>query len=236
MKLPDQKVAVITGGSSGIGKAIALSLAEEGYHLAICARGEEKLDSLREVINLRFPETKISTFKCDLSLETEVKRFAIQVHEVFQKIDVLINNVGTFQPGLILKESDDFLENQLRINLFPAYYLSKFFGNEMVERKKGHIINIASIAGKQPVLGAGSYSISKFALLGLSRNLRLELKPSGVRVTSILPGATLTASWDGIPTNPDTMILSEDIAKIVVNCLNMSKGANMEEIEILPLT
>jgi short-subunit dehydrogenase len=149
-------------------------------------------------------------------------------------IEVLINNVGQYLVEPLLIESDEGLEKMMNINFYPAYFLSKFFGSGMVERKKGHIIQIVSIAGKEAVPEAGAYSISKFALLGLSKNLRKELKPFHVQVTDILPGSTYTGSWSGQGVDPQGMISPGDIAQIVQTCLSLSPGGNMDEVEIRP--
>jgi short-subunit dehydrogenase len=98
----------------------------------------------------------------------------------------------------------------------------------------GHIINICSVAGLEPVVAAGSYSVTKYALMGLTKVLREELKPAGVKVTAIIPGATLTHSWEGTDIAPEHFIQPEDIASGVLACLQMSAGANIEELVIKP--
>lgn len=229
------KVAIVTGASNGMGKAIAQELASLGFNLSLSARDEKKLEAFREDMLLAFPNIRVLAFKADLSKKEEVLAFSEKTQEEFGQVHVLINNVGQYQESPLLSENDDFLQNLMEVNFFPAYYLCKFFGKRMADKKEGHIITIVSIAGKEPVLGAGAYSISKFALLGLSRNLRAELKPFGVKVSALLPGATLTGSWDGVKIDPGTLISAKDIAYAVSNCLRLSPGANMEEMEIRPL-
>ena len=105
----------------------------------------------------------------------------------------------------------------------------------MRELKRGHIFNICSIAGIQPFVNSGSYCVSKYALLGLTKVLREELMEHHVRVTAILPGATLTNSWSGTDLPKDRFVAPEDVASAVINCLRMTEGANVDEILIRPL-
>jgi 3-oxoacyl-[acyl-carrier protein] reductase len=150
-------------------------------------------------------------------------------------VDVLINNAGLYIPSELMNEDERCLERQMQVNVFAPHFLSKFFAAKMIGQGKGHIINICSIASLEPVIRAGSYSISKTALLGLTKALREELRPAGVKVTAVLPGSTLTDSWSGTNLPSDWFILSEDIAKSIMNCLQMSSGANIDEIIIRPL-
>jgi 3-oxoacyl-[acyl-carrier protein] reductase len=105
-------------------------------------------------------------------------------------VDVLINNAGLYIPSELMNEDERCLERQMQVNVFAPHFLSKFFAAKMIDQGKGHIINICSIASLEPVTRAGSYSISKTALLGLTKALREELRPAGVKVTAVLPGST----------------------------------------------
>jgi len=230
-----EKTALITGASNGMGKAISLSLAGEGYNLIICARNEKNLLNFQKEILEIYPQISVIAIPADLSKKVETLALAERVLEEWGGIEVLINNVGQYETGTLVGGEDELMEQMMNINFYSAYYLSKLLGKGMAERRKGHIINIVSIAGKEPVLGAGSYSISKFALQGLCKNLRLELKPFNVCVTAILPGSTLTGSWEGQKVDPNTLISPQDIALMVLSSLRLSPGANLEEIEIRPI-
>jgi short-subunit dehydrogenase len=105
----------------------------------------------------------------------------------------------------------------------------------MRDAGKGHIFNITSIASREPVPAAGAYTITKFALEGLTKVLREELRKSGVKVTEIIPGSTLTSSWEGTEISAEEFVLPEDIAKVLVTCLSLSSGANIEEVIIRPI-
>ena len=123
----------------------------------------------------------------------------------------------------------------MKINVYAPHYLSKFIAENMKLNAAGHIFNICSIASINPVLSAGSYSISKAALLSLTKVLREALMPFGIKVTAILPGATLTDSWSGTTLPSERFIAPEDVANSIINCLQMSAGANVDEVLIRPL-
>lgn len=227
---------LITGATKGIGLAITQKMAEAGHHLAICARNPEELASLCSELQEKYPDLEIYARATDCAEADQVQAFAEAALQQFKHIDVLINNVGQYLPGGILEESEDALEQQMQVNVYAAHRLSKFFGRQMREAGKGHIINMVSVAGISPVAAAGAYSVTKYALMGLTNVLREELKPAGVKVTAIIPGATLSHSWEGTPIPADHFIQPEDIAAAVVACLSMSPGANIDEIMIRPLS
>jgi short-subunit dehydrogenase len=226
--------AIITGASKGMGKAIALRLAAEGYNLAICSRNQRELDGCLSEIKHLHPSVDVVGLQTDCADSAQLARFANFVQQHFDVVDVLINNVGTFIPVRILDEGDDVLESQMKLNLNAAHYLCKIFGRQMRRQQHGHIINICSVAAIKPVVSAGSYTVTKFALLGLTRVLREELMLHNVKVTAILPGSTLSDSWAGTDIPPERFVLVEDIASAVFNCLTMSTGCNIDELVIRP--
>lgn len=226
---------MVTGASLGIGQEISIGLASQGYDLVLCARRLKNLALLKARLLLINPEIKVFLFSLDLGVKEEI---TAMIHEIETKglyIDVLVNNAGMFSAALILEENDQAMEEMMRVNLFSAYYLSKYFGSKMAERKEGYIFGIVSVAAKMPVTGSGSYSVTKFALYGLMANLREELRGRGVRVTSIFPGATLTSSWEGTGIAHEKFIQPGDIASALINCLKMSVGAQVDEITVSPL-
>lgn len=225
--------AVITGATKGIGRAIAIKLASNGYNLAVCARTEIDLIALRK--ELEPTGVKIITVVADCSNKVDVLSFYEKTKAAFNTIDVLVNNVGIFLPGSILDEDDESFELQQQLNLNSAYYFSKYFGKIMRSQRFGHIFNICSIASVQTINNAGSYSVTKTAMLSLNNVLRKELADYNVKVTAILPGATLTASWEGTTINPDKFVQPEDIANAAYSILNLSSGVNVDEITLTPL-
>ncbi len=225
--------AIITGGTKGIGKAIAIKLAEQGYDLAICARSRQDLENFTE--ELKYTGVKIVSGQADCSIKEEVYAFCELIKKKMSGVAVLVNNVGTYLPGSLLDESDDQLEQQLNLNLKSAYYFSKYFGKIMRDQQSGHIFNICSVAAKEVVENAGSYSVTKTALLSLNNVLRQELSKYNVKVTAILPGSTLTSSWEGTEIPAERFVQPEDIANTLYTILNLSKGVNVDEIVLKPL-
>ncbi|TAF49329.1 MAG: SDR family oxidoreductase, partial [Sphingobacteriia bacterium] len=148
--------------------------------------------------------------------------------------DVLINNAGRFEPGSIHNEAEGVLDSMLQTNLYSAYHLTRALLPAMIDKKQGHVFNICSIASLQAYANGGSYSISKFALLGFSRNLREEMKPHGIKVTAVLPGATLSDSWAGSGVDPQRIMEASDVAKLVVAAASLSPQAVVEDIVLRP--
>jgi len=134
----------------------------------------------------------------------------------------------------ILDDEEDTFEKMMNTNVVPAYQLYRYFGKKMIAAKHGHIFNICSVAALNPIAEAGTYSITKTALLALTKVMRLDMQAHGVKVTAIIPGSTLTDSWKGMAVEKDTMVSPEDIASAIVNIYKMSPGANVDEIIIKP--
>ncbi len=225
---------LITGGSQGIGKALAFKFASEGHNLALCARTYSDLEEVKSDILKQCPNVKVFIKSVDITDQNALKSFANEVKIDFKHIDVLINNGGVFYPGAILEEEDGKLSAMIETNLYSAYHLTREIAPEMVNRKSGHIFNICSIASKIAYPNGGSYSISKFAMLGFSKVLREELKTKGVKVTSVLPGATWSASWSGVDLPRERLIEAEDIANSVWSAYSLGGSACVEEIVIRP--
>jgi short-subunit dehydrogenase len=219
---------VVTGASRGIGRAIAEKFSKEGHRVIICSRNETKLGEIKNL----YPS--ILTFACDVSKKEEVLRFGDHVLSVFDRIDVLVNNAGVFEPGLILQEDDGVLEKMIDTNLYSAYYLTKRLAPTMIALKDGYIFNLCSVASLKAYENGGSYSISKFALLGFSKTLREELKEYNIKVTSVIPGATLTDSWAGTDLPESRFSKAEDIAALVYSITQLSKSSVVEDIVVRP--
>jgi short-subunit dehydrogenase len=225
--------AIITGATKGIGKAIALKLASKGYNVAICARSEKDLITLKN--ELETFGVNVLAEVVDCSQKQQVISFCEKVETYYNEINVLVNNVGIYQPGSLLDEEDEAFENQQLVNVNATYYFSKFFAKIMRKQLKGHIFNVCSIASKQTIENAGSYCVTKTAMLSLNNVLRNELAQYHVKVTAIIPGSTLTASWEGTTISPDKFIQPEDIANSLYSVLNLSKGTNVDELILTPL-
>lgn len=229
-----KKLAVITGGTKGIGRATIERFAKEGFDIMTCARNKEDLKQLKKEINENFPTIEIHTVQADLSKKTEVLKFAEMIKSFDRPVDVLLNNTGTFIPGSVYNEEDGSLEMMIETNLYSAYHLTRALISGMMDRKSGHVFTTGSIAGIQAYANGGSYSISKFALLGFTKALREEMKPYGVRVTSVLAGATYTSSWEGVELPVERFMKAEDIADTIYAAHALSPNTVVEEIILRP--
>jgi short-subunit dehydrogenase len=227
------KLIVVTGGTKGIGRAIVEKFAAEGFDVATCARTEEDLRILKQVVEGQ-SKSNVYTYVADMKVVSEVKSFCTFVKNLNRPVDVLVNNAGYFIPGELRTEPEDTLSSMIEANLYSAYHTTRGLVELMVDRKEGHIFNMCSIASFQAYKNGGSYAISKFALLGFSKCLREELKDTKVRVTAVMPGATFTASWEGVDVPEERFMPAEDIADTVFSAWKLSKRSVIEELIIRP--
>ncbi len=223
---------VITGASKGIGKAMANIFAANGHQLFLCSRNEEVLNKTREELLTQYPSVTIHAKAFDLS--KNAKEFGIWVLEKGIEVDVLINNAGSFEPGSVYNEPEKLLENQLATNLYSAYHLTRTLLPDMMKRRSGHVFNICSIAALKAYPNGGSYSISKYALNGFSKNLREEMMAFNIKVTTVFPGAVFTDSWGNFDNSTNRIMEADDIAKMVYAASQLSPAACVEEIVIRP--
>ncbi len=228
-----RKSILVTGGTKGIGRAIIEVFASNGFDIITCSRNQADLDALKSHLKGSFPKINVLAIKADLSQKEKVLTFAEQVKKATIP-DVLVNNTGVFLPGALHDEPEGNFELMMNTNLFSAYYLTRAFVSEMIERKSGYIFSMGSIAGLTAYPNGGSYAVSKWAMLGMTKCLREELKPFGIKVTSILPGATFTASWEGVDLPVERFMKSEDVAASVWSAYNLSPQTVVEEIVIRP--
>ncbi len=229
------KNALITAATKGIGRATAIALANEGINLAICSRHDDDLQAFKSELAVINPNIKVFIAIVDCSIKQQVMQFAAAAEQELGFISIIVNNVGIFEQSSILDDSDDSFEKLINTNLAPAYHLYRYFGKTMMAACEGHIFNICSVVSLNPTVEAGLYSVTKYALLGLNKVMKLELQPSGVKVTAVIPGSTLTDSWKGVDVDKNKMVLPEDIASAIVNIYNMSPGAHVDELIIQPV-
>ncbi len=218
-----KSLIVVTGGTKGIGRAIADRFVAEGFDAVICARSVDGVQ-----------EPGLLPVSADLSTRAGVNTLLDYLRALNRPVDVLINNTGIFQPGQLHNEAEGTFEQLMNTNVASAYHLTRGLVGEMIARRQGHIFMMCSTASITPYTNGGSYCISKFALLGMSRVLREELKPHGVKVTAILPGATLTASWEGTDLPEERFLKPDDVANSAWAAYSLSKSAVVEEILIRP--
>ncbi|MEI8278470.1 MAG: SDR family oxidoreductase [Bacteroidota bacterium] len=229
------RYAIITGATQGIGKAVADKLLQEGFSIAVCARSSDLLQKVSAAWKAAYPKAQILTLQADLSKKEQVVAFAIEVLNSFPTIDILVNNAGIFAPGLFADESDGQLESLMAVNVYSAYHLTRHLLPTMKKSKAAHIFNMCSVASLKAYPNGGSYSITKYALLGFSENLREELKPHSIKVTALCPGATYSNSWAGSGIDPHRIMEAADVANMLWASYTLSAQANVETIVMRPL-
>ena len=231
-----EKLIVVTGGSKGIGRALVSRFLRAGYPVATCARSAADLTALTTGLTADVPGAMLRTLPADLSRAEDCARFAAFVLGLGLPVEVLINNAGAFIPGRLQDEPSDGsqLRQMLAVNLLSAYDVTLPLLPGFIAQGRGHIFTICSTASVTAYPNGGSYGIAKHALLGFTKNLREELKPSGVRVTAVLPGPTLTASWEGVDLPAERFVQAEDVAEAVFSAYSLSRHAVVEELLIRP--
>lgn len=228
------KTILVTGGTKGIGRAIIEYFAAHNFNIITCARSENDLDFLKNQIADTYPQLNIYTKMVDLSIKSAVADFITYVKDLGIDVDVLVNNAGLFVQGQIHSEDDEVLEKLMQVNLYSSYYISKAILPGMMHRKQGHVFNICSTASIIPYINGGAYCVTKFALLGMTKVLREEMKVHGVKVTAVLPGATYTDSWSASDIPPERFIPAEAIAESIFSIYSLKGATNVEEILIRP--
>lgn len=232
----NEKLIVVTGGSKGIGRAVVTRFLRAGYPVATCARSAADLAALTAELTAEIPGAVLHTLPANLSRAEDCARFAAFVLALGPPVTVLVNNAGAFLPGRLQDEPADGsqLRQMLAVNLLSAYDVTLPLLPGFLARRTGHIFTICSTASITAYPNGGSYGIAKHALLGFTKNLREELKPCGVRVTAVLPGPTLTASWSGVDLPAERFVQADDVAEAVFSAWSMSPHAVVEELLIRP--
>jgi short-subunit dehydrogenase len=218
----------ITGATRGIGLALAEKFYAQGHTLVLTGSKPESIAPLK----IKFPTAQL--FAANLEKPEEVHKLA-EIWKSLPPPDIFINNAGKFLPGAIHQEPEGTLETLLQLNVMAPYHLTRAVLPQMMQAKSGTIINVCSIASVQAYPNGGSYCISKFALLGMSKVLREELKPHGIRVISLLPGATLTDAWAGSGLPSDRFISPQDLADLTYTLATLPSTTVVEEVMIRPL-
>ncbi|SEK32769.1 SDR family NAD(P)-dependent oxidoreductase [Parapedobacter koreensis] len=231
--LVNQK-ALITGATKGMGLAIAEKLASLGCHLLLSARDGQALGALKATLENDYPNIQVQYLACDFADGTQLEQLTEWIDRVAPDLTILINNAGIFRPVSLFDESTEDFEMQMHVNYHTPHLLSRIVGRNMQKNRKGHIFNISSIASRKPVASAATYTVTKYAVMGLTHILREALGPYGVKVTEVIPGSTLTSSWEGTTVPADRFVLPTDIADAIATCLQMSPGANVDEIVVTP--
>ena len=224
------KNAIITGAGKGIGKAMAIALAQEGVNIGLMARTAADLQVLAQELKQYGVKTVIATV--DVSDIENVNAAVSQVKSELGVIDILINNAGTASFGPFLELEPSRWEEIVKVNLFGAYYTTRAVLPEMIERKTGDIINISSTAGKNGAAVTSAYSASKFGLIGMSESLMQEVRKHNIRVSTLLPSTIATDMAKDLKLtdgNPDRVMQPEDFAELVVANLKLNRRVFVKE-------
>ncbi len=228
-----KNVVLITGASQGIGAAIAERFARaSNYQLALLARNSARLQEVaRHCEALGAEALPIPT---DVTREEDVRHACERVTSRYGVPHVLINNAGRFLPGSTLETSVEQFREQIEVNLTSAFIVTHTFLPLMLRQGEGHIFFMGSVASIRAYPNGAAYCAAKHGLLGLARVVREETRQTGIRVTSLLPGATLTPSWEGTDLPPERFMPPEDIAELVFQVYRLSPRTDVEEVILRP--
>ncbi|WP_208559695.1 SDR family NAD(P)-dependent oxidoreductase [Marinilactibacillus kalidii] len=228
------KIVLITGASSGIGEEMAYAAAKKGATLVLCARREDRLEEVRNHC-LGLTTADVHVYPLDVSNPDAIEQTMANIESEVGTIDVLINNAGFGHTEEFVSYDLNKAENMFRVNVLAVLYLSQLAAIQMAEKQSGHIINVASIAGKVATPKAAVYSATKFAVIGFSNALRLELAPLNVKVTTINPGPVDTAFFDSFDPSGNYLdkirsfvLTSEEVAEKTINVI----GTNKREVTL----
>lgn len=227
------KVALITGAGKGIGRAIALALAQEAVAVGLIARTEK--DLLAVAAEAKAFGVQVATATADVSNINEVNIAVEKITKQLGNIDILINNAGTAAFGNFLALEPSDWEAQVKVNLFGVYYVTRAVLPQMIERKTGDIINISSTAGLNGNAVTSAYSASKFGVMGLTNSLMLEVRKHNIRVSALTPSTVVTdlaKSANLINNNEDRMIHPEDFAELIIAHLKLNRRVFVKDASI----
>ena len=226
------KVTLVTGASRGIGLAIARKLAQMGAKVALCARDEGILQSI--VCDFERDGLTAVAVRADISRASDVCSALQKTEQALGPIDILVNNAGIGYFGPVQEASEENWDAVLDTNLKSVFLLSKSVAPGMMRRQSGHIINIASLAGKNAFAGGSIYCASKWGLLGLTQCMAEDLRPYGIRVSAICPGSVNTEFSPHAGKDPEKMLQAEDVAHAVTAIVTQAPQSFISEILLRP--
>jgi 3-oxoacyl-[acyl-carrier protein] reductase len=218
------KIALVTGAGKGIGKALAIALAKEGVHVGLTARTASDLETVAAAITALGVKCSFAT--ADVSDISQVNKAVEQIQAELGPVDILINNAGTGTFGKFLELTPEAWENQVKVNLFGTYYVTRAVLPQMIARKTGDIVNVASTAGLSGAAVTSAYSASKFGVLGLTESLMQEVRKHNIRVTAMIPSTVVTelaVSANLINNNEERLMHPEDFAELVISQLKLNR-------------
>jgi NADP-dependent 3-hydroxy acid dehydrogenase YdfG len=226
------KVAVVTGASRGIGLAIAQRLGEMGAKLGLCSRDPKKLEAATQ--QLRTVASAVLAMPVDVTRADQISSFVQAAQKSLGPIDILVNNAGVGWFGPTQDATEEAWDSVLDTNLKSVFLMSKAVAPSMIERKTGHIINIASLAGKNTFKNGGVYCASKWGLMGLTGCMAEDLRQYGIRVSAVCPGTVDTEFSPHTGKDPAKLLQSEDIAHAVAMLVTQAPQSFISEVLIRP--
>jgi len=230
--------ALITGASSGIGRAIALALADRGTTLGLVSRRPDALEAVTEVARRRGAE--VLCYRADLSLDADIERLGQSLRQDLGRLDVLVHSAGAIAPGPMEAVSLRDFETQYRTNLRAPYFLTQTL-LPMLRKSRGQVVFINSSAGRVAKANVGPYAATKHALKAVADSLREEVNRDGVRVLTVYAGRTATPMQaalherEGMPYAPERLLQPEDVAATVIAALTLPRTAEVTDISIRPM-
>lgn len=229
---PETRLAIVTGASRGIGYAVATELGRRGYRLALLARRKPPLEEAAQ--RLASSGAVVDTYPCDVQDAAQVRATFKQILDRAGRVDVLVNNagVGTFAPVHQISDAD--WDSTLNTNLRGVFYCSKAVIPRMIEQRLGHIINISSLAGKNPLPGGSAYCASKWGLMGLTYSMAEDLREYGIRVSVVCPGSVQTEFSPHRGKDAARMLQPTDVARVVGWLLEQEPQSFVSEVLLRP--
>ena len=203
----ENKIALVTGGNKGIGKAIAENLRKDGFHVLVIARSAKEGDD--------------NFYQADVGNPQALEAVVETIYQTYGQIDVLVNNAGITRDNLMLKMSLEDFNEVIQTNLTSAFYLSKLVSKHMLKRRQGKIINITSVSGLHGNIGQANYSSSKAGMIGLTKTLAKEFASRGIQVNAVAPGFIQTAITD---------VLRDDIKETLKKQIPLQRFGNPEDV------
>lgn len=224
------KNALITGAGKGIGRALAIALAQEGVNIGLVARTKADLENVQR--ELKPFDVKTVVAVADVADMEEVNAAVEKVRQGLGPIDILVNNAGIGSFGSFLELEPARWEQIVKVNLFGPYYVTRAVLPDMIDRKTGDIVNISSTAGKNGAAVTSAYSASKFALIGMSESLMQEVRKHNIRVSTLTPSTIATDMAKDLKLtdgNPERVMQAEDFAELIVAQLKLNRRVFVKE-------
>ncbi|HEX3985214.1 MAG TPA: SDR family oxidoreductase [Acidobacteriaceae bacterium] len=225
------QIAAVTGAGHGVGDAIARKLAAMGAHVVLVARDPASLDTVRQKIEKAGGQA--TSLPCDLMDPSAVAELGKRIAREFQRCDVLVNNAGVSQSGPLHEVAPDEWDRVLNTNLRGPYLMIRALAPLMIQARSGHIINISSLAGRNPLPNGAAYAASKWGLNGLTYSVAEELRQHNIRVSAIAPGS-INTHFGRSGKNAEKMLQPDDVAGVVATLVTQAPQAFISEVLMRP--